>query len=67
MEVPWKTLHLNDAHHIRFTEAIVQMRNVKFVNCFFRFPTTEAPGLYLRQAGQQLLASDLNNARLNVR
>ena len=44
---------------IIFTQNPVRMKNVLFTNCVFEIPSTE-PNLYLKKAGQLLLASNLN-------
>jgi hypothetical protein len=49
---------------IKFTEDAVRMRNVVFVDCAFEFPTSTAPGDYLRAAARLLLGSDLQTVRI---
>ncbi len=42
----------------------VPLRNVRFVDCVFRFPVVTNPNRYLREAARSLLASDLKELRI---
>ena len=51
---------------IIFGSAIIQMRNVIFVNCVFEFPRLDQPTPYLMQVARQLLSTGLTNAVVSI-
>ena len=51
---------------IMFTENPVHMKGVKFIDCVFEIPVTDAPSPYIKQVGTQLLASNLQSVSMTV-
>jgi hypothetical protein len=51
---------------IILTDDPVFFKNVRFVNCAFDFPNTDNPPKYLRQMGQQLIASEISSGTVNT-
>ena len=49
---------------IIFTQNPVKMKDVKFINCVFEMPVTDAPSPYLKSTSQFLLASDLSSVEI---
>jgi len=47
---------------IIFTEDMVQMKNVTFINCVFELPISDQPTPYIQRAARVLLAENLQDA-----